>query len=649
MSYATEIAKPQSKKLTTVEIDAPITGLKWINEDSGLWFTRLTPGSNTFVDDNGNEAYWEGGNEEYYNIQSLSVAGELYTEVASLALLSSTNKSWYYNSSTTDFYIHLDGYEPPSTFAFISPGAAIGFSYGSNTETNNYYEDIFYPDLVLSVPNLRKSKDPLSSGILEYQGGQIEFDNTSGDFDNFATRDLYGQPVRIAVGFEGLAFANFETLYTGVVEDFSHGTTFTLQVADLRKFLSRKLPVNALDLTTYPNMDDRLVGTPIPIAFGDVIKAPAYRTSRGNFIFCDTTYNSVTAGITVYRSDGEEADHGGTETDGTFTITEGTAILAKTDATGYAAGVSTVTLASTGTGSILAGDVIKIGSDNTVYTVTTGDADVSNGGSIVFTPALVKAIPASQTNIRLIEFNYTVSFNVSVENGLDIIADVLENYEGKTYNVNNYDTTEWAAVKSSIADSGIWIGKGSLMTTTEIIEQICVDNNGLFEVLSDGRYTFRLFDADRASSAEIEQYELLTDAKADYEADEYLSSVRVEYSKDLKEKESLIFTDSTEEEEIYGRYRRYREQVFKTKLTAEADANTLSTRVLERANFIYPKITFITKMQYSDLRVLDNITFTYARQNGTEIIESSLWEVLSVGLNLTDYEVEIEARKIGSA
>ena len=82
--------------------------------------------------------------------------------------------------------------------------------------------------------------------------------------------------------------------------------------------------------------------------------------------------------------------------------TTGTAVGATTDTAGYAAGVSTVTLASAGTGTIVAGDVIKFGNDpDSEYVVTTGDADVSGGGSVVFTPVLVTAIGATATPIKV--------------------------------------------------------------------------------------------------------------------------------------------------------------------------------------------------------------------------------------------------------
>lgn len=82
--------------------------------------------------------------------------------------------------------------------------------------------------------------------------------------------------------------------------------------------------------------------------------------------------------------------------------TTGTASGATTNTAGYSAGVSSVTLASAGTGTIVIGDVFRFGNDpGNEYVATAADADVSNGATLTFTPALVTAIPASATPVYI--------------------------------------------------------------------------------------------------------------------------------------------------------------------------------------------------------------------------------------------------------
>lgn len=93
--------------------------------------------------------------------------------------------------------------------------------------------------------------------------------------------------------------------------------------------------------------------------------------------------------------------------------TKGTGASATTDNAGYAVGATTITLASAGTGTIVAGDVITFAGDTNKYVVTTGDADVSNGGTIVLAkPGLRVAIAASATAIT-VGNNYTANMAFS--------------------------------------------------------------------------------------------------------------------------------------------------------------------------------------------------------------------------------------------
>jgi hypothetical protein len=82
--------------------------------------------------------------------------------------------------------------------------------------------------------------------------------------------------------------------------------------------------------------------------------------------------------------------------------TKGTAASATTNTAGYAVGATTITLASAGTGTIVAGDVISFAGDTNKYVVVSGDASVADGGTFTIAlPGLRQAIPASATAITV--------------------------------------------------------------------------------------------------------------------------------------------------------------------------------------------------------------------------------------------------------
>ncbi len=85
------------------------------------------------------------------------------------------------------------------------------------------------------------------------------------------------------------------------------------------------------------------------------------------------------------------------------TSVAGTGASSTTNNAGYAVGATTITLASAGTGTIVAGDVITFAGDTNKYLVVTGDADVSGGGTVVLAaPGLRVAIAASTTAITVV-------------------------------------------------------------------------------------------------------------------------------------------------------------------------------------------------------------------------------------------------------
>lgn len=84
-------------------------------------------------------------------------------------------------------------------------------------------------------------------------------------------------------------------------------------------------------------------------------------------------------------------------------VVAGTAAGATTNAVGYAVGATVITMASAGTGAVIAGDIMTVAGDTEKYMIVGGDADVSNGGTITIAePGLQKAIPAAATALTLI-------------------------------------------------------------------------------------------------------------------------------------------------------------------------------------------------------------------------------------------------------
>lgn len=105
------------------------------------------------------------------------------------------------------------------------------------------------------------------------------------------------------------------------------------------------------------------------------------------------------------------------------TSTAGTASEATTDAAGYAVGATVITLASAGTGTLVAGDVVTFAGDANKYVLASGDADVSNGGSITLAaPGLRVAMSAAAKAITVVA---AAARNMAFHRGAIVLAQRL--------------------------------------------------------------------------------------------------------------------------------------------------------------------------------------------------------------------------------
>jgi len=111
--------------------------------------------------------------------------------------------------------------------------------------------------------------------------------------------------------------------------------------------------------------------------------------------------------------------------------TAGTEASATTSNAGFAAGATTIALASAGTGTIVAGDVVEFATENAglKYVVKTGDTDVSNGGNIVLNGSGLKYAIGAATRAITTSANYVPNLAFS-SNAIQLVTRVPAMPEG---------------------------------------------------------------------------------------------------------------------------------------------------------------------------------------------------------------------------
>ena len=438
------------------------------------------------------------------------------------------------------------------------------------------------------VPILKKTKDPLYFGIIKYDGGMLTLNNADGHYDDITDNYTLGQPVTIKYGFDD-TYSNYETIFKGYVENLE--LTYdecNIEIMDNRKKLSKVLPTNFFDKTTYANLHDEDVGKPIPLVWGTCKRVPC---------------------ICVNRAQGGSPDW-------TFKVA---------DVADHANGIDAISACYVD------------GQDGTI-----DSTDVANGTFVI---ANANYSPGQKVTADVVGFEDGAA--AVIDDPLDIIEDILNTYLSISYDSDNFDTTEWAAAKSDSlsADIGLWVGEETEII--DIIEQISLSAFGNFIIKDDGTYTFRIFDSTDAASETLGKREILKDGGVSvaYDGTEFLTSCNVSYLRNWGDDSFAWFNHTSSESDIYNKYRKYQNKDFETLLTAAADAEALADALMAYMDDVMALITIQTSVQNIQLEIGDIVNFTPDRPDRTWMGSTKV-EIIGRDIDLLNNIVTLVGREI---
>jgi hypothetical protein len=391
--------------------------------------------------------------------------------------------------------------------------------------------------------------------------------------------------VRILLGFEDNVYADFKVMYEGYIEDLRVSEErFELQLNDKRKLLSRTIPTNTFNTTDYPSLHADNVDKTIPLCYGDLRNVPvicvndAASAATYTFKICDTTHHPIKSIDAVYVEGG---------TARTSVAWAGTSLTN-----------ATFTLTSS--------QYKQDGDD-----VTVDLEGYASGGTLI-------------------------------ENGLEVIRDILENYYSRPYTSLFYNTTAWASAESVAASIGYFIEEPK--EGWKAIEEVCASLAGNFIVQDDGLYNFRSYDSTRPVDQTIEFEELLGDLEVFYNTNEVLSSVRVGYNRDWEAGTFREYLYNTDEATIADRFKAYNERKFETLLKSSTSAATFASAIMEISGDVRPILRVKTKMQSIDRELSDMVNVEYRTRNRAFTGVMSC-EVIGKLVDLDNMTVELTLRK----
>lgn len=497
-----------------------------------------------------------------------SVLVDLTDELAkasSIATITS-EPSFYWDAENRLLYVYLGG-DPPEIHNILF-GNLQGFS---DRDVVNI-DGVQYMPHVVSVPSVSQKQDLADYDQLAFVTGNIILSNASGDLDDLIDNVVYGNNVSIAYlddddidDDDNASRSDLVYLASLYVEDYANGQRQTvLHVQDKRKAQDIDVPTETFDQTTYANLEDDLVGDVIPRAYGAIREMKAIPVT-----------GAQTSGAVTFKLASKMTD---------------------------------------------LGDIYTLQDD--VWTAVTPTATDTANGEFTLAEADARGASGAIFDCKAVD-----CIGVAITYASDVIKDLFDRYAGISYGSANYDTTEWAAEETSLAPIGIVFDES--IKLYEAIRRVQAESSvGFrFEFLPSGLRTIRIDDWSRTTRWHIENLDIqnMTDITVDTDTSLIAAIFKVKYDKSYESGRFVGYTDETDSDTVFQKFRQRRTRTIETSLTSEAHAQLRSAYERERFTDIHGscKIRLIGA-EYLQARIYDTITIELA--HGTFDIDSGTFD-----------------------
>ena len=455
----------------------------------------------------------------------------------------------------------LPNYDPPSVHD-IQPGLLFTAS-----DKPAIYEGDYYPDTLATDIPVSKTIDHFFEQKIQFPSFTAKMQNVDGQYDGFADLDIYKLPVIVykAYGKKQLR-KDGHTFYwlidtavpvlSAYLEKFSVGTqSLTLSAADYRKILSNPIANHFYAIADYPNIEDSLIGKPIPVRYGH------YDNKPGDVL------------------NGETSD-----ADGYFLIK-----LADTEDWHSVKSIDSAAL-----------------EDGTAVTISNKDLDEAT----CQIPLTVSGESISPGDVLFTFEGYKDDAGALIENALDIIVDILSIRANIPYTANRYNLEQWETTRD-IAYPCFMEAR-----TEQIIDKVADlvnSNRVIFRVDDQFRFTAYKPDPDHVSELRIFKEEITNykSLKGKYDPAELISDLNVIFGSD--ERSEPVTVNS---EYVNTTYRESRSREFNTLLAYRADAVLFGNEAADAYKDILPPFNIEIRKKIDIPNEGDNILIQLDRISG---------------------------------
>jgi hypothetical protein len=489
-----------------------------------------------------------------------------YTEVDSLLSCIDVEESFFWSASETLQYFHFshDNNKYTETYEY-------GTSEGFSDKRSVYIDNLFYKGIIESIPSIAQQQDIINYDKLSFVSGDIVFRNTGGVVDSFIERNLFGTNVFLYYLDDSRNLKNYSRndlieLRSFFIEDLGRGITNTVfSVQDIRKRQESKVPVELFSDDDYPDINEKYIGNPIPLAYGPIRVSEAYPVD-----------GDVGSGTVEFRQ-------------ALILISLGTVQVEIDDV--WTDKIPTSTNLSTGS-----------------FTLSEADGRQSSGA-----PYKCRVVGSEG-----IVNTYSP----------DIIVDLNNRILNIPFNEGTYDVTEWNEEKVQLGEIGILFNK-QIDLFDAIKEIQAGSNIGFrYEINASGKRTIRIDDNNRESSRHVSNVDIdnIYAVQVKTQKDLLAGIVKVNYAKDYLLDKYLFIEDSSQEAEVKKAYRQNPFVELNTHLTTETQAEDRAELYLDRFSEVPLVVDLHLKgSEYYTIRIYDIITVEIS----TGIVDADSGQIIS--------------------
>lgn len=240
-----------------------------------------------------------------------------------------------------------------------------------------------------------------------------------------------------------------------------------------------------------------------------------------------------------------------------------------------------------------------------------------------------------------------IIYTCTDKNAVEAIQEILLDEYAIPYNGVYYNTAKWEeAIPKAL---NVTINMQTAESAIKVIEGICQSTFGVFLIDNLGRYSFKIIRPADPATFEIPEYDILNYPRATYNPSEVITSTQIGYARDWTTTGSAYtyLTDTSQETDIYEKYKIYNQKTFDTYLPDLTAAQSYSDVILDYAGTVRPTLDIEVPIKYYNIEIGDFAEVEINRAAATWF-GSRKCEVLSKTWNLDRNTITLKVKKYGA-